>query len=472
MATWLKQSTAVDIAMGPFLDSTDGNTAETGLTITQPDIRLKKNGGAWAQKNAAQTLSHEEAGWYEVALDTTDTNTLGILIVAIHESGALPVWREFMVVAANIYDSMIGGGDVLDVSVTQWLGTAAATPSVAGVPEVDVTHWIGTAAATPSVAGVPEVDVTHWIGTAAATPTVAGVPEVDVTHWLGTAGQGASGRPEVDVELWLGSAPNALISGRVDATIGAVQTGAIVAASFGAGAIDAAALAADAGTEIGTAVWASAARTLTAGTNIQLPSNGLANVTAWTVDITGSLSGSVGSVTGNVGGNVTGSIGSVATGGITAGSIAADAIGASELAADAVAEIADAVWDEATTGHTTSGTFGEQLKTDVDAILADTGTDGVVVASLAANSVSASALATDAVTEIVNAVLTTQMTEAYAADGAAPTVAQALMMIQQMLGEFSITNTTLTVKKVDGSTTAATFTLNDATSPTALTRAT
>jgi hypothetical protein len=44
------------------------------------------------------------------------------------------------------------------------------------------------------------------------------------------------------------------------------------------------------------------------------------------------------------------------------------------------ATIADAVWDEATTGHTTSGTFGEQLKTDVDAILADTGTDGVAVA--------------------------------------------------------------------------------------------
>ena len=62
---------------------------------------------------------------------------------------------------------------------------------------------------------------------------------------------------------------------------------------------------------------------------------------------------------------------------ITAAVVAADAIGASELAADAVAEIADAVWDEATSGHTTSGTFGEQLKTDVDAILADTGTDGV-----------------------------------------------------------------------------------------------
>src|SRR6186713_2930790 len=98
MATWLKQSTAVDLALGPFLDETDGKTAETALTLTQPDIRLKKNGGNWAQKNASQTLSHEENGWYEVSLDSTDTNTLGILIVAVHESGALPVWREFLVV--------------------------------------------------------------------------------------------------------------------------------------------------------------------------------------------------------------------------------------------------------------------------------------------------------------------------------------------------------------------------------------
>lgn len=125
MATWLKQSTAVDIGMGPFLDSADGNSIENTLTITQPDIRLKKNGGNWAQKNAAQTLSHEENGWYEVSLDTTDTNTLGILIVAIHESGALPVWREFMVVPANVYDSMIGGSDNLQVDTVQIEGADA-----------------------------------------------------------------------------------------------------------------------------------------------------------------------------------------------------------------------------------------------------------------------------------------------------------------------------------------------------------
>jgi len=69
-------------------------------------------------------------------------------------------------------------------------------------------------------------------------------------------------------------------------------------------------------------------------------------------------------------------------------------------------------------------------------------------------------------------VLTTQMTESYAADGVAPTIAQALMMIQQILTELSISGTTGTIKKLDGSTTAATLTLDDATDPTSITRAT
>lgn len=69
-------------------------------------------------------------------------------------------------------------------------------------------------------------------------------------------------------------------------------------------------------------------------------------------------------------------------------------------------------------------------------------------------------------------ILTTQMTESYAADGTAPTVAQALFLIQQMLAERDVTSTTLTVKKLDGSTSAATFTLDSATAPTSQTRAT
>ncbi len=130
---FLKQSTSVDIGIGPFLDETDGKTAETTLTITQPDIRLKKNAGSWAQKAAAQTLTHEENGWYEVTLDATDTNTLGILLVAVHESGALPVWVECMIMPANVWDSLFGA-DKLQVhadEITAGLITAAAIANAA-----------------------------------------------------------------------------------------------------------------------------------------------------------------------------------------------------------------------------------------------------------------------------------------------------------------------------------------------------
>ena len=58
------------------------------------------------------------------------------------------------------------------------------------------------------------------------------------------------------------------------------------------------------------------------------------------------------------------------------------------------------------------------------------------------------------------------------ADGTRPSIAQALYMLVQFMTERSVSGTTLTVRKTDGSTALMTFTLNDATSPTAITRAT
>ncbi len=69
-------------------------------------------------------------------------------------------------------------------------------------------------------------------------------------------------------------------------------------------------------------------------------------------------------------------------------------------------------------------------------------------------------------------IATTQLTEGYAADGTAPTIEQALFLLIAALTEFSISGTTITAKKLDGSTTAATFTLDSGTSPTSRTRAT
>ena len=72
---------------------------------------------------------------------------------------------------------------------------------------------------------------------------------------------------------------------------------------------------------------------------------------------------------------------------------------------------------------------------------------------------------------VSDTLLTRQMTEAYAADGTAPTTAQMLFMIWSLMAEKSISSTTLTAKKLDGSTSAMTFTLDSASSPTSITRA-
>ena len=120
---FLKQSTAVTVVLGPFVDDTDGKTAETGLTISQADVRLSKNGGDFAQKNDANAATHDELGYYDVALDATDTGTLGALKVVVSESGALPVWEDFMVMPANVWDSLFGA-DLLQVDCREFGSSA------------------------------------------------------------------------------------------------------------------------------------------------------------------------------------------------------------------------------------------------------------------------------------------------------------------------------------------------------------
>ena len=130
-----------------------------------------------------------------------------------------------------------------------------------------------------------------------------------------------------------------------------------------------------------------------------------------TGNITGNLSGSVGSVTGAVG-SVTGNVG-----GNVVGSVAS------------------------VTAPVTVGTNND--KTGYR--LSSTGVDDV---------------------------LRTALTEGYAADGAAPTLEQFLYMVWTALSEFAISGTTITCKKLDGTTTSMTFTLDSATDPTSRTRAT
>lgn len=60
---------------------------------------------------------------------------------------------------------------------------------------------------------------------------------------------------------------------------------------------------------------------------------------------------------------------------------------------------------------------------------------------------------------------TSALTESYGTSGSGVTLAQALYELLQNLGEFSITGTTITVYKRDGATTAETYSLDDAVTP-------
>ena len=103
---FLKQSTAYTFRFGPFLDDGDGKTAETGLTIEDSHVRVSKAGANFIDKAETSNSAHDEAGFYVVVLNATDTNTVGELQIACHISGALPVFKTFYVLEEAIYDAM------------------------------------------------------------------------------------------------------------------------------------------------------------------------------------------------------------------------------------------------------------------------------------------------------------------------------------------------------------------------------
>jgi hypothetical protein len=248
----------------------------------------------------------------------------------------------------------------------------------------------------------------------------------------------------------------------------------------------------------------------------------------------GSVTGAVGSVIGNVGGNVVGSVASVtarvsantdqlagqtvtAAAGvtfpssvasptnITAGTITTvtnltNAPTAGDLTATMKTSVENAVWDATQASHVTAGTTGKSLSTAGAAadpwatslpgaygagtagFLIGTNLDAKVTTRYPTSDAGAS-LTSIGDTRLGNLdatvtsratsaqILTTALTESYAALHAAPTLAQAIFEMRAHHSEKSVSGTTVTLKGIDGSTSKATLTLDDGTAPTSITRA-
>lgn len=165
----MRQSTAVTVKVGPFLATSDGASASTGLTIAQADVILFLNNGAGAQKHSATSATHDTQGVYGVPLDTTDTGTLGPLKMVINKSSAFPVWDEWTVVPSNVYDSFVAGSGTLNANVfqvggvTQNAANLAAATSSMQVGTVDTTAFTATTTELET-SSITTAAANHWVG--------------------------------------------------------------------------------------------------------------------------------------------------------------------------------------------------------------------------------------------------------------------------------------------------------------------
>jgi hypothetical protein len=141
MADFL-QSTARRVILQAYLSS-DHVTPATGKTIP---VQISKNGGAYGNPNAGATNATEIAnGSYYVDLDTTDTGTLGPLIVRGTEGTIDPIVSiNQVILAVPVVNLTQIGGDAQSATDLKDFADAGYDPSTNKVQGVVLTDTVTT----------------------------------------------------------------------------------------------------------------------------------------------------------------------------------------------------------------------------------------------------------------------------------------------------------------------------------------
>mgnify|MGYP001609900072 CR=1 FL=1 len=264
----------------PILDA-DGDLVTAAAAL---DSEVSQDQGTFADATNEATEIATSSGIYYLDLIATEMDTkCSAVIVKTTTTGAkttplvlypkrLPVLRTGTAQAGAASTITLDSGASADddfyngcyVNITNndpanVLGQARRITDYVGSTKVATIE--GTWGTNPSVASTFEillpgdtVNVAQWAGTAVGDTNTAGVPVVDTARVAGTAqtaGDIIGDTNDIQTRL-----PAALVSGRMDSSVGAmaadtitasaVAVGAIAADAFAAGAIDAAAIAADA----------------------------------------------------------------------------------------------------------------------------------------------------------------------------------------------------------------------------------
>lgn len=172
----LKQNTGVLVVIGPLVDRTDGVTIVSTVTLsTCSAAAIMKHNGTASSTVSARSFTHVQQGMYTLSLVTGDLDTTGQLTLYISNPSTIRGFRaDFMVVPANIYDSLIDATDDLKVDVDQFGGNAVAgfltSPTAL---KADVTRVNGVAA---SAANLEQAAAGMVRGAAASGATTTSVP--------------------------------------------------------------------------------------------------------------------------------------------------------------------------------------------------------------------------------------------------------------------------------------------------------
>jgi hypothetical protein len=417
----------------PFLDA-DGDLVTAATT---PDAERSLNGDTFADCTNESTEIATGSGVYYLTLTAAEMTADIVTVIAKSATAGMKT------TVATLYPRKLVQ---FKASATSAAGAAGTITFDAGASTIDdfyngmvivatldgavetriITDYVGStkvASVTPNWNTTPDSDDTFIVY---LTPEMSHYVRADVLAIAGAAVSTSAAQLGVNV---VNAGGTAWASGAITAAV--IATGAIDADAIADNAIDAGAIAADAITAAKIADGAIDAATFAANaiTSTVIANDAITDAKV-AADVTiASVTGAVGSVTGNVGGNVTGTIG-----GLTAAALKdffdtdSATTYASAVAGSVVKEIADnaggsalteagiaaAVWDLDATSHQTQGTFGQaigdpaadtdtiyalanSIKSDTAAILADTGTDGVIVASIANNAITAAAIATGAI---------------------------------------------------------------------------
>lgn len=391
MDGYLRQSTASQIkTIGAFVDDTDFKTLKNALSIANTDIKIKKDGAASGNKNSGGATADGSGGLYHLTWDATDTATLGQLFYSIKVAGALVVFGSYTVLEEAAYDTLFATGALPASTTNITAGTITTVGTVTtytgNTPQTgDAFARLGAPGGASVSADILAIDnFVDDLEARIGTPTNLGSGAtlsanlVDIegqTDDIGVAGAGLTNIGTIATVTNLTNLPS-------------IPANWITAAGIATGAIDADALAADAVTEIWAGSTAPTAAAIavavldvdmtahqTQGTLGQAIGDPAADTNtiykAVVSDATGATVGidvvavkadtaSIQADTNDLQARVPATL---VSGRMDAsvGAMAADTLTASALATSAVDELVDGVWDEAIAGHLTAGSTGAAL---------------------------------------------------------------------------------------------------------------